>query len=154
MFILFFLFWLVLNGRFTMEIAIFGIVLAAALYAFICCFMNYRPWMDLFLLKKIPLIIEFLFLLIAEIVKANLVMARYIFSPDILAEPALVKFEAGLHTRFARTLLADAITMTPGTITVEVSDDVFCVHCYDKSMGEDLEDSSFVRLLRRIESGY
>ena len=153
MFVLFFLFWLILNGRVTLEIVIFGVCISGAVYAFICRFMDYRPWMDLFLLKKLTLIIAFLFTLIREIVKANLTMARFIFSPQILPEPAIVEFQPDLHSRFARTLLADAITMTPGTITVEMTDSIFRVHCYDKTMGENLENSVFVNLLRRIESG-
>ena len=153
MFILFFLFWLVLNGRVTLEIVLFGLVISAALFLFIWRFMGYNLWMERFLFRKLPLIIEFLFVLIGEMAKANLEMARYIFSPQILPEPALVVFRPQLHRRFTRVLLADAITMTPGTITVEMADDALYIHCYDRSMGEDLENSSFVRLLRRIEDG-
>ena len=154
MFIFFFLFWLVLNGRVTAEIIIFGIVISAGVYAFICKFMDYRPRMDFFILRKLPLIVAFIFLLIGEIVKANIEMAKYIFSPQILPEPALVEFRPELKSRTARTILADAITMTPGTITVSMTDGDFRVHCYDKSMGENLENSAFVQLLRRIEDGY
>ena len=154
MFILFFLFWIILNGRITLEITIFGIVISAALYLFICFFMDYSPKKDLFLLKKIPLIIAYIAVLIIEIIKANITMARFIFNREIIAEPVLVRFDADLRTRLARTVLADSITITPGTITVEMDDASFCVHCYDKSMAEGINESIFVRLLRRMEKNY
>lgn len=154
MFVLFFLFWIILNGRITLEITIFGIVISAAIYLFICIFMDYSPKKDLFLVKKIPLVIAYVAVLIKEIIKANITMARFIFNREIIAEPVLVHFNSDLKTRLARTVLADSITITPGTITVEMDDGSFCVHCYDKSMAEGIEDSIFVRLLRRMEKNY
>ena len=151
MLIVFFLFWLILNGRVTLEIVIFGVVISAAMYAFICRFMDHSPGQDLFVLKRLPLVIAYVFVLIWEIIKANVVMAQYIFRPQIIAEPALVRFHSDLNTRLARVVLANSITMTPGTITVELTDGDFCVHCYDKSMGDGIDESVFVRLLRKIE---
>ena len=154
MFVLFFLFWLILNGRVTVEIIIFGIVISAGLYLFICFFMDYSPKKDLFLLRKIPLVFAYIVVLIVEIIKANITMARFIFNPEILAEPVLVRFNAGLSSRLARTILADSITITPGTITVEMEDGFFCVHCYDRSLAEGIDESIFVKLLKKLEKNY
>ncbi|MBQ8547563.1 MAG: Na+/H+ antiporter subunit E, partial [Lachnospiraceae bacterium] len=56
-----------------------------------------------------------------------------------------------LKTDLARTVLANSITLTPGTITVELTEDEFKVHCLDKEMAEGIEDSVFVRLLLKME---
>ena len=48
-------------------------------------------------------------------------------------------------------ILADSITLTPGTITVELTENKFMIHCLDQTMAEGMEDSSFVQLLRKIE---
>ena len=48
-------------------------------------------------------------------------------------------------------MLANSITLTPGTITVKLSGDEFSVHCLDKSLAVGLSDSIFVKLLMRIE---
>ena len=152
MFVVFFLFWLILNGRVTLEITVFGIVISAAVYAFFCKFLDYSPRRDLVLFKRLPWMLAYLFVLIWEIIKANVVMARYILLPGMRAKPALVRFHSGLTSPTARVILADSITMTPGTITVELEEGDYCVHCYDKSMGEGLESSVFVRLLARIEA--
>lgn len=49
MFLLFFLVWAIFNGQFTLEIALFGIVIAGTMYWFICRFLNYKPGYDFFL---------------------------------------------------------------------------------------------------------
>ena len=61
-------------------------------------------------------------------------------------------FNTDLKTGLAKVLLANSITLTPGTITVSVEDNRFCVHCLDRELAEGLEDSAFVELLKEIEA--
>ena len=152
MYLLFFFFWVMLNVKLTLEIALFGIAISALMYVFICRFAGYSVQKDFMIVRKLPLIIQYCVVLFVEIVKANLVMVKYLLSPHIMAEPALIRFRTDLKTPTARVLLANSITLTPGTITVEMADGEYTVHCYDKSMGEGIEDSVFVRLLRRLEA--
>ena len=60
-------------------------------------------------------------------------------------------FDTDFKTGLARVLLANSITLTPGTITVSVEDDRFCVHCLDKELAEGMETSVFVKLLKEME---
>lgn len=153
MFVLFFLFWVIFNGALTLEIAIFGIVIAAALYAFICKFMDYSIQKDLFIVKKGIYILQYIGVLIAQIVIANFATIRLIFARK-RPEPVIVHFKTTLKTKTARVLLANSITLTPGTITVSLEEDEYTVHCLDKSLSEGMDSSVFVRLLTRLESGY
>ncbi len=66
-------------------------------------------------------------------------------------EPVLVDFDAPLTSDFARLILANSITLTPGTITVEQNESHFVVHCLDKDMAEGLDKSIFVQLLLKME---
>lgn len=152
MFLLFFLFWVMLNGKITVEIAVFGVVISAFMYVFICRFAGYSPRKDMRIVRKLPLFLRYCIVLLIEIIKANVVMGKFILSPHIVAEPALIHFRVDLKTQLAQVLLASSITLTPGTITVEMADGYYKVHCYDKSMGEGIEDSTFVRLLKRLEA--
>ena len=151
MFLLFFLVWVVFNGQFTLEIALFGIAIAGAMYWFICHFLIYNPGYDLFLCKKAPLLIHYLITLIIEILKANGAVFKMIYSAKYEPEPAIVHFKTNLRTTFARVLLANSITLTPGTITVSLEDDIYTVHCLDKELAKDIDSSIFVKLLERIE---
>ncbi len=151
MFILFFLVWVIFNGQFTVEIAAFGVVIAGAMYWFLCKYFNYSPRYDLFFLKKAPLLLQYLITLIAEILKANLVVFKLIYSAKYEVEPAVVHFKTNLHSSFARVLLANSITLTPGTITVALTGDEYTVHCLDKELAEGISSSVFVKLLEKIE---
>lgn len=151
MFILFFLIWVIFNGQFTAEIAAFGVVIAGAMYWFLCKFFNYSPRYDLFLLRKAPLLLQYMLTLVVEIVKANLAVFRLIYTAEYELEPAVVHFKTDLRSTFARVLLANSITLTPGTITVALTDNEFTVHCLDKELAEGISSSVFVKILERIE---
>lgn len=151
MFLLFFLIWVIFNGQLTWEIAAFGVVISAVMYLFICKFMGYRPEMDLLLCRKILLILQYVLVLLKEIVKANYAVMKMILSSRYEIEPVIVKFKTDLKTTPARILLANSITLTPGTITVSLEGDEYVVHCLDKELAKGINSSIFVTLLRRLE---
>ena len=86
-----------------------------------------------------------------EIIKSSLTALRIVYSHKIDIQPQVVFFDVPLKSEFMRTILANSITLTPGTITVDVDDDHFCVHALDYTMTEGIEDSVFVRLLMKME---
>lgn len=151
MYIIFFLIWVIFNGQFTLEIAAFGLVIAGLIYWFICKFMGYKPQYDLIFCKRMGLLILYLFTLIKEILKANIVVFKMIYSAKYQLEPAIVSFKTDLHSTFARVLLANSITLTPGTITVSLKDNEYTVHCLDKELAQGIDSSVFVQLLTKIE---
>lgn len=151
MLFLFFFVWLVLNGKVTVEICILGALISAALFFFICRFMDYSVKKEILLFRLFPLFIRYFWVLIEEIVKANVCVLKIITSPDEQPEPALVYFDAEFRTGIAKVMLANSITLTPGTITVSVEENHFCVHCLDKELAEGMEDSVFVELLEKME---
>ncbi|QNM05481.1 Na+/H+ antiporter subunit E [Qiania dongpingensis] len=153
MYLIFLSFWIMLNGRFTWEIFLFGLAISAAVYLFICRFMDYSLRKDFLLLKNTGLFLAFLGVLVKEIAKANLNVLRLILSQKYRPEPALIYFKTDLKSGICKVLLANSITLTPGTITVSVEGNEFCVHCLDKDMAEGIEESDFVRLLRKMEAG-
>ncbi|MEG1847439.1 MAG: Na+/H+ antiporter subunit E [Lachnospiraceae bacterium] len=152
MYLLFFAIWVILNGKINLEITIFGLVIAALMYAFICKFMEFSIQKDIFIFSKMGYIIAYLFILFWEILKANVAVLKLVFSAKYEMEPAIIHFKTTLHTKGARVMLANAITLTPGTITVSLDDDEYVVHCLDKDFGEGIEDSVFTTLLARLEA--
>ncbi|MDO4463903.1 MAG: Na+/H+ antiporter subunit E [Bacillota bacterium] len=151
MFFIFFLIWIIFNGQFTLEIAAFGVVIAGLMYLFICKFLNYHPKTDLLICKKFFLVLQYVFVLITEIIKANFAVIKMIMSSRYEIEPAIVRFKTDLKSTPARVLLANSITLTPGTITVSLEEDEYVVHCLDKELAEGINSSVFVTLLRRLE---
>lgn len=151
MFLLFFAVWLILNGKVTVEICVFGVCISAALFYFMCRYMDYSLRKEMLLFKLAPLYVEYFWVLVKEIVKANVAVLKIITSPELQPEPAIVYFDTELRTGMAKALLANSITLTPGTITVSVEENRFCVHCLDRELAEGLEDSVFVELLKKME---
>ena len=151
MYLIFFLIWVIFNGQFTPEIAVFGLIIAGLMYAFICKFMGYKPRADIIMAKKFFYLIQYVFILVKEIVKANFAVIRMITSSRYELEPAVVRFKTDLKSAPARIMLANSITLTPGTITVSLTGDEYVVHCLDKSLAEGINSSIFVTLLRRLE---
>lgn len=148
---LFFLVWVIFNGRITLEIALFGIAVAGAVFAFICKYMDYSIQKELRLYRKLPQYAQYILVLIKEIIGANLTVCRMILTRKETLEPVIVRVHTDLKTETARVVLANSITLTPGTITVSMSGQELLVHCLDKTLSEGMEDSVFVKLLRKIE---
>ena len=151
MFLLFFAVWMILNGKVTLVICLFGLGISAVLFAFICRYMDYSIRKERLLFRLIPLFLQYFWVLVKEIVKANVAVLKLIVSPELQPEPAIVYFDTDLKTGLAKVLLANSITLTPGTITVSVEDNRFCVHCLDRELAEGVENSVFVELLEKIE---
>lgn len=151
MFLLFFFVWVILNGRITAEVCILGLLISSALFLFICRFMDYSIRKELLLFHLMPLFFEYFWVLVKEIVKANVCVLKIILSPRLQPEPAFIYFDTCLKSGLAKVILANSITLTPGTITVSLEDSHFCVHCLDKELAEGMETSVFVELLEQIE---
>lgn len=153
MFFLYFLLWIIYNGSFTLEIAVFGLVIAAVMFAFSCKFMDYSVEREKQNIRNIFKLIAYLFLLIKEIIVANIAVIRLILTQKEEVEPRLVTFRSNLKTPAARAFLANSITLTPGTITVALEDEQYTVHCLDESMADGIEDLEFQKRLFKIEQG-
>lgn len=105
------------------------------------------------------------FWLIWQVLLANVRVAYLVLHPKVPVDPALVRFSPGIHSRLAQVVLGNSITLTPGTVTLGLSQGDFVVHALTEPLasgllvgdmqrrvaavfGEDLVDSSEVELLR------
>ena len=151
MFLIYFLLWIVFNGAVTLEICLFGLTIAGGLLAFSCRFMDYSLARERRVYRNGFLFLRSCRLLVTEIVRANVNAMRMILTQREEIEPALVSFRTDLKSRAGKALLANAITLTPGTITVTLEGAEYTVHCLDESMAEGIQDSEFVTYIRKFE---
>ncbi len=139
-FLIMFGFWLIFSGKFDLFHLSLGIIscllvtylssdllfpigLKTDFLAFWIRFALYVPW------------------LLYQILLANLYVLRLAFHPRMkdLIDPHIIEFNSHLESDMARTTFANSITLTPGTITVNVSEvGRFTVHCIDVASGESL----------------
>ena len=150
--VLLFVLWIILNGKITLEIVLFGIVLDVLVLLALSRLTNYRPKLDGKSFRNLPLMAGYFCVLLWEILKANFKVFGIVLSPRQKNEPALVKVRIPLKEDWCRMLLANSITLTPGTITADVDGDVYTIHCLDRSMADGIGESRFVKLLRKMEA--
>ena len=149
--LVYFILWLAMNGRVTTETVTLGILVSAALHLFSRRFLSVHPASPTSMLRLLPRVLLYLALLFIEIVKANLQVIRLVLSPVIEVEPCLVRFRTDLRSEAARVALANSITLTPGTLTVSLEGNDLLIHALDRDMARGVDESVFVRHLRRME---
>lgn len=151
MYVVYFLLWIIFNGNITLEICIFGLAIAALMLAFTCKYLGHSLKKELRLYRKAFLFIRYVLVLAKEIIKANFGVIHLILTQKEEIQPALVSFESDLKTASGKAFLANAITLTPGTITVSMEGSRYTVHCLDEGMAEGMNDSVFVEYIRKLE---
>ncbi len=152
MYLFIFALWLALNGAVTAEIILFGLAVTAGVGILAYILFKYTPKRDIALLRRVFLLLGYFPVLIFEIIKANLQVVQIILNRKRTITPALVIVETGLKSRFARFIMANSITLTPGTITVRTNESRFTVHCLSKEMSDGIADGILCRLLRKMEA--
>lgn len=151
MYLVYFILWIIFNGKITLEICIFGLVIAALVFAFTCKFMDYSIAKEKKVVQRYLRFLKYVVVLVKEIMKANFSVIHMILSEREELEPALVSFKSDMKSPTGRAFLANAITLTPGTITVTLEDSEYLVHCLDKSLAVGMDDSVFVEMLSELE---
>ena len=142
-----FLLWLIFNGRVTLEICLFGIVVTGLVYAFCVAVLGYHPRNERRVLRRLGRYLQYGAMLVWEIVKANVQTMKVILSPKAAYRPAVVRLEEAS----SRVLLSNSITLTPGTVTIRQHEEEFLVLCLDKDGGEAIPDWNLVRILKKLE---
>jgi multicomponent Na+:H+ antiporter subunit E len=80
---------------------------------------------------KIFWMVYYLGVFIKALIVANFDVARRVVSPSLPINPGIVKFKTKLTTNFSKMVLANSITLTPGTLSIDVIDDTFYIHWID-----------------------
>lgn len=127
---LFTLFWLAVSGSFTVPNLLLGIAAAALSLALI----RGREEPDGRRLRPLKML-SLLALFIKELALSAWKVAVLVASPKMVLKPGIFAFPLTVDRDFEITLLANLITLTPGTLSVDVSDDrrVLYVHAIDCS---------------------
>ena len=149
MWLFLFLLWIILNVRITLELVIFGVIIASAVTLFACRVIGYASGTDLRVLRNLPVFILYALNLLWQIICSSATMAGMVFSAEE-PDPVIVEFHSGLETQLQNVLLANSITLTPGTLTIFQEGDHFVIHCLKEEFGEGMDSSTFVKLLKMI----
>ena len=151
--VLLFVLWLMFNERITIDVIIFGIIIVAVLSLVIKMIGLWDPSKDIQRVSRIPSAIGFVLRLVYEVFKANIHMIMLVLSPNPneRIRPKILRHYSNIKTDGGLVALANSITLTPGTVTVDVGDDYVYVHAIDEYAEEGLKDSVIEKQIERME---
>lgn len=153
--IVLFIFWIILSWRFQPKYLVTGLF-ASGLVTYLTYEFIYNPRPAEkensigYLFKCALRMILYLPWLILAIIKANIQVASIIIKPQMPIDPVMLQFETKLSKKISLVTLANSITLTPGTITVELDDNKFIVHSLVRGCAGDLETGLMQNKVARI----
>ena len=127
--------WFLLTWSLDMKSVVIGVGLSALLSLLFC--------------GQCAIFSELKFVFMVELVKANIDVTRRVLSPSMPINPGIVKVDTRLKSKMARLILANSITLTPGTFTLEVHEDSFYIHWIDVKHAEEAQATE--DLVRKFE---
>ena len=119
------LIWVALTGDFTFANFIFGFFLGS-----LALWLADKEGGSKKYFRLIPTAISFVFFFLYELIKANIQVAYEVITPTLYMEPGIVAVPLDVQSDLEITLLANLISLTPGTLSLDISDakDVLYVH--------------------------
>jgi multicomponent Na+:H+ antiporter subunit E len=126
-FIVMFLFWLLLTLNVTVWNIAVGVVASLIVTIFLHKY-SLKVTKKVFQIQRYFWALLYGFIFLWECLKANMDVAYRVLHPGLPIKPGIVKAKSNLTTDIAKVFLANSITMTPGTITVDIIDDNFFIH--------------------------
>jgi len=143
-FILFFLVWLGLTNSLDIQELIVGAVVAFVIARF------FTPNREFNLIGLVKKYIKFMPIFLKNLVQSNIAVAKIVLNPKLPINTGIVKLKTSLKNNHDKLVLANAITLTPGTITVELRDDDLFIHVLDMdSLDRELLQEEIVTELER-----
>jgi multicomponent Na+:H+ antiporter subunit E len=90
--------------------------------------------------------------LIVEIIKSNFHIARVIVSKDLPINPTLFKVRSTQKTELGQVVYANSITLTPGTVTIDIDKDILSIHALTADTAGDLKTGEMDRRVTSMEA--
>lgn len=138
--------WTVFVGRFDTQELLAGVVVS--FFVALMAASGGARWSGFLSPRRLLFFLAFLLYLAWAIVKSNLQMAAIVTRPVLAIRPGIVRVRTRLRSPLGRLVLANAITLTPGTLTVEVDGEDLFIHWVTVD-AEDIDDAT-----RQIVTGF
>jgi len=120
-------FWMLLNGSLALDVLVVGLIAA-----FVITFLFRDSLAVISEFRATPralmAAVGYVFFFAGELVKSNLNLAGIVLSPALPLNPGIVRVRTRLKSRMGRLLLANSITLTPGTLTVDIDGEWLYIH--------------------------
>ncbi len=143
--------WIIFTERISLEVIIIGLIIGAFIIKINNKSIESIVNKSYFRFNSLIYMIEYFLLLLKEIIIANFQVAMLVLNPNIQVSPRIISFHTKLKDPLLKTILANSITLTPGTLTIEVDKEKFTIHCLTERYIEGVINSKFETILLKIE---
>ena len=142
------LIWAFLHTSYTFQDFFIGFVIGAILL-----YIFQRRFGQDFYLRKIPKVLKLSFIFLKEIVVANFQVFFLVLKPKLNLRPGIIQLPIDLRSPLKIVLLANMITLTPGTLTMEISPDnkVLYIHVLDIEDEEAIKNDTRTKFENNIK---
>lgn len=147
---LYLLFWITLSQNVKAETLFIGIIISLLITILNKDLIGSK---QLNIRKNILHWIFYTIILIKEIIVSNIHVAKIVLSRKIEISPQVVIIKTKIKSDFNKTVFANSITLTPGTLTISMDRDNIAVHCLKDEFAIGLTNSSFEKIILKIEEG-
>lgn len=143
--------WLLLVNHFTLGSLVMGAILGFVIPRLVSAY-----WPQRVPLRNLPALAAYILLVLWDIVVANIVVARIVlFMPNARIQSRWITVPLDLRTPEAITMLGGTITLTPGTVTADISADgrallIHSLHAPDPGAIRDAIKTRYEARLKRI----
>ncbi len=142
--------WLALSGYFQALLISFGI-LSCVLVAWLLARMDRTDGEHHFGLVRPLATLRYAGWLTLEVIKSNIDVSKRILSPRLPISPTVVWVPANQKTEIGRVIFANSITLTPGTVSIDVQENQIEVHAISKEGADALLEGEMNRRVAAIE---
>lgn len=149
--ILLFGFWMLLT--FTLDVFSFfiGLIVVCFVLWFNRDLLLNESETDLYSYKGFVQLVKFFIVLLKEIVVANIQVVKIVLDPKMPIQPSFFKYPIKLRKPLNQVIYANGITLTPGTLTIDVQDDYFIIHALTDSAKNGLFNSDLENAANQLE---
>ncbi|RLE13739.1 hypothetical protein DRJ04_03705 [Candidatus Aerophobetes bacterium] len=149
LFIVGFVIWLILTWTLYLPSVLIGIAVSLFISFWFADLFIQHPE-NFFQIKRLLYLLLYIPIFIFYCILANLDVAYRVLHPRLPIRPGIVKVKTNLSTLTGRVALANSITLTPGTLTVELTDDGYLYVHWINVKAVDIEEATR-RILKRFE---
>lgn len=135
------LFWLILIPRYTVENIVAGLLVCWGALWFSSELLIEQEQASIYSKKGIVLYFRYVYHLVIEIVKANIDVAKIVLSKNMDIQPHFFKVPLHIKKDLNKVIYANAITLTPGTLSVDMDENFILVHALTNAAANGIEGS-------------
>lgn len=148
-FILCYVLWILFTWSFVPQELITGAAVSFLVALFTARFFIHEDSFHLFKPQYLGNLVVYIFIFTKELIKANLDVAKRALNPKLPINPGIVKVPTEMQSEYGLAMLANSITLTPGTITMDIVEErgknYFYIHWIDVGATDPVEAGDAIK---------